>query len=279
MIQLGVYNTLTILRETEPGLYLGDDEGEAILLPHKYKPETYEIGDQIEVFVYLDHEERPVATTLEPYVTLNTFGFLRCAEVTQYGAFMDWGLEKQLFVPFQEQSERMEAGTGYVVYLYLDELTNRLVGSSKVDKFLDHENITVRPFEKVKILVTHISEQGVNVIINGIHKGLIYIEDVFEDIRVGDYIDAYIKKIRPDNKIDVVLQIPGYRSIEPNANYILEELKEAGGFLNLHDKSDPKEIRNRLGMSKKSFKKAIGTLYKDRQILIREDGIKIVGQS
>lgn len=276
MIKLGEYNTLEILRETEPGLYLGDDEDNVVLLPHKYKPETYEIGDEIKVFIYLDNEERPIATTLEPFLLLNTFGYLHCSDVTEFGAFMDWGLEKQLFVPFKEQARPMKKGSWYIVYLYLDEQTNRLVGSSKTNRFLQNENLTVEPFQEVDVLVTHITEKGANVIINGIHHGLIYIDDIFEDIRSGDRMKAFVKNIREDNKIDVVLQAPGYRSIEPNANYIREELEAAGGFLPLHDKSDPETIKNQLGMSKKSFKKAIGTLYKDKQILIKEDGIELI---
>jgi predicted RNA-binding protein (virulence factor B family) len=150
------------------------------------------------------------------------------------------------------------------------------VGSSKTNHFLQNDTLTVETFQEVDILVTHITDKGANVIINGQHKGLIYIEDIFEDIRTGDKMKAFVKKIRPDHKIDVVLQPPGYRSIEPNANYIREELEAAGGFLPLHDKSDPEEIKNLLGMSKKSFKKAIGTLYKDKQIAIKEDGIELL---
>jgi predicted RNA-binding protein (virulence factor B family) len=276
MIQLGEYNTLTILRDTEPGLYLGDTEENVVLLPHKYKPESFEIGDEIKVFVYLDNEERPISTTLDPYLLLNTFGYLHCSDVTKYGAFMDWGLEKQLFVPFKEQARPMKKGNWYIVYLYLDELTNRLVGSSKTNRFLQNENLTVQKYDEVDILVTHLTEKGANVIINGVHKGLIYQEDIFEDIRTGDRLKAFVSNIREDNKIDVVLQQPGYRSIEPNANFILDELKAVGGFLPLHDKTDPDTIKNELGMSKKSFKKAIGTLYKDKQINIKEDGIELI---
>jgi predicted RNA-binding protein (virulence factor B family) len=276
MMNLGEYNTLHIVRETDPGLFLADTEGNEVLLPHKYKPETYEIGDAISVFLYLDNEERPIATTLQPFVAKNNFGYLQCSDVTKYGAFMDWGLEKQLFVPFKEQARPMKEGSWYIVYVYLDEKTNRLVGSSKTDKYLDNSHLTISKFDEVDILVTHLTEKGANVIINGKHKGLIYIEDIFEDIRTGDRIKAFIKKIRDDNKIDVVLQAPGYRSIEPNANYILDELKAAGGFLPLHDKTDPDTIKNELGMSKKSFKKAIGTLYKDKQILIKDSGIELL---
>ncbi|MDT0556606.1 CvfB family protein [Patiriisocius hiemis] len=276
MITLGEYNTLKILRETDPGLYLGDEEGNDILLPHKYKPANYSLEDELEVFVYLDNEERPIATTLKPYLTINTFGYLHCSDVNKYGAFMDWGVEKHLFVPFREQARPMKVGNWYIVYMYLDELTKRLVGSSKTNNFVSNDDVTLERYDEINVLVTHITEKGANVIINGKHKGLIYNEDIFEDIRSGDTFVAYVKKVRHDNKIDVVLQPPGYKSIEPNANFILDELKAAGGFIGLHDKSDPEAIKNELGMSKKSFKKAIGTLYKDKQIIIKDDGIELV---
>ena len=278
MFEIGKHNKLTILRDTDPGLYLGnvEESDEVVLLPHKYKPESYNIGDEIRVFIYLDNEERPVATTLEPFVLLNTFGYLHCSDVTKHGAFMDWGLEKQLFVSFKEQARPMKINNWYIVYLYLDEKTNRLAGSSKTNQFLQNDTLTIQRFEEVNILVTHLTEKGANVIINGVHKGLIYLEDIFEDIRTGDRIKAFVKKIRDDNKIDIVIQTPGFKSIEPNAQYILDELKATGGFLPLHDKSSPETIKENLGLSKKSFKKAIGSLYKNKQIVIKEDGIELL---
>jgi len=278
MIEIGKHVTLTILRDTEPGLYLGKDMDaeEVVLLPHKYKPESFEIGDEIEVFIYLDYDERVIATTLEPFVLLNSFGYLRCAAVSNHGAFMEWGLEKHLFVSFKEQARPMKVDNWYIVYMYLDEQTNRLAGASKTNQFLQNDNLTVKQYEEVNILVTHLTEKGANVIINGVHKGLIYIEDIFEDIRTGDRLKAYIKKIRLDNKIDVVLQTLGYKSIEPNAQFILDELKASGGFIALHDKSAPEAIKDLLGLSKKSFKRAIGSLYKDKQIIIKEDGIELI---
>jgi len=276
MIKIGEYNDLDIIRETPQGVYLGDSEGNEILLPNKYVPEEFKIWDTLHVFVYLDHEERPVATTLKPYIQLNEFAHLRCMVVNEVGAFMDWGLEKQLFVPFKEQARPMKEGNWYIVYMYMDEKTNRLVGSSKTRKHLSNENITVSKFDKVNVLVTHITEKGANVIINQKHEGLIYIENIFEDIRTGDKMEAYIKKVRDDGKIDVVVQPEGYKSIEPNAEFIYEELKAAGGFLPLHDKSDPEEIKNQLGLSKKLFKKAIGALYRDKMIAIKEDGIELL---
>ena len=278
MLKLGEYQTLTILRDTDPGLFLGNPEGDEVLLPNKYRPDSFEIGDELDVFVYLDYDERPVATTLTPYLTLNSFGYLHCADVNEFGAFMDWGVQKQLFVPFKEQARPMKVGNWYIVYLYLDEQTQRLVGSSKTNKYLTNDNVDIEKFAEVDILVTHLTEKGANAIVNGKHHGLIYEGDIFEDIRTGDRIKAYVKKIRSDNKIDLVLQPPGYRSIEPNANYVLDELKAAGGFLPLHDKSDPETIKNELGLSKKSFKKAIGSLYKDKQIVIKEDGIELLAE-
>lgn len=276
MIQIGVFNTLTINRETDPGLFLEDSEGNEVLLPHRYKPASYKIGDELKVFVYLDNEERPIATTETPLLTLHSFGYLQCSDVNKYGAFMDWGLTKELFVPFKEQARPMRVGSWYTVYLYLDEKTGRLVGSSKTQKFLDNKELSVETFDEVDVMVTHITELGANVIVNGKHSGLIHINDIFEDIRPGDELKAFIKKVRPDNKLDIVLHSPGYRSIEPNANYVLEELRAAGGFLPLHDKTDPETIKNELGLSKKSFKKAIGSLYRDKQILIKEDGIELI---
>ena len=276
MIRLGEYNTLEILRETDPGLYLGDTQENVVLLPHRYKPENFNIGDMLEVFVYLDYEERPVATTLTPHILLNDFGYLHCSDVNEFGAFMDWGVQKQLFVPFKEQARPMKVGNWYIVYLSMDEQTNRLVGSSKTNKYLNNDTVTLQKFDEIDIMVTHITDLGANVIVDGKHKGLIFINDIFEDIRTGDTMKAFVKSVRDDNKIDVVLQSPGYRSIEPNANFILEELKAAGGFMALHDKSEPQDIKNELGMSKKSFKKAIGTLYKDKQILIKADGIELI---
>lgn len=282
MFEIGKYNTLTILRKTKVGLFLGtpetDPEGiHDILLPNKYVPNEFEIGEEIVVFVYLDYEERPVATTLEPYILLNEFALLRVNHVNKIGAFMDWGMEKDILVPFKEQARPMEKGKRYLVYLYLDEKTNRLVASSKTNQFLNNDNLTVEKGEEVDLIVSHITEMGINVIINGKHKGLLYKDEVYDDsIRTGDRMRAYIKNIRPDNKIDVSLQKQGYQNIEPNANKILNELKASRGFLRLTDNSHPEDIKTVLKMSKKTFKKAIGALYKEKLIEIKEDGIYLI---
>ena len=273
MLGIGEYHTLIIDRDTEPGLFLRNEEGDEVLLPNKYKPETFSLEDEIEVFVYLDHQERPVATTLKPYVKLDEFAYLKCVEVSDIGAFLDWGLEKHLFVPYREMASKMRKGSWYLIFCYLDEESGRLVGSSKTNAFLDNSDITVEPFQEVDIIVANPTDLGMNVIVNEIHQGLIFSGDIFQDLQPGDRLKAWVKKTRPDGKIDITLQRPGYRSIEPNAQDILNEIELKGGHLKLTDKSSPQEVQRVLQMSKKSFKKAIGTLYKQHLIEIKEDGI------
>jgi hypothetical protein len=273
MINIGEYNVLEILREKEPGLFLGDDEGNEVLLPNRYKPESFKIYDKLDVFVYLDNEERLVAVTDKPFITKGEFALLRCNAVTSIGAFLDWGMMKELFCPFKEQAFKMKKGGWYLVYCYLDEETNRLVASSKTNHFLDNKELTVSEFDEVDLIVSHPSELGMNVIVNKKHLGLIYNDNIFTDLSVGDKLKGVVKKIRPGNKLDISLGQIGYRNIEPNAQRILDELEDNSGFLPLTDKSDPEKIKSELQMSKKSFKKAVGSLYKQRSIEIREDGI------
>jgi predicted RNA-binding protein (virulence factor B family) len=276
MIHLGEYNTLEILRDTEPGLFLGDGADGEILLPNRYVPKVFEIGEKIEVFAYLDNEERPVATTDKPYIKNGDFALLRCNQVTDFGAFLDWGLVKELFCPFREQAFKMKPGGWYLVHCYLDDESERLVASSKTNSFLDNKDLTVAQFDDVDLIVSHPSHLGMNVIVNKIHLGLVFKDDIYKDISVGDRLKGIIKKVRNDNKLDISLNQIGYRNIEPNAEHILNELHDNGGFLPVHDKSDPEQIKDLLQMSKKSFKKAIGTLYKERQITINEKGINLV---
>lgn len=273
MIALGTYNTLEILRDTSVGLFLGDGEGNDILLPNKYVPEDYEIGQSLTVFCYLDHSERPVATNLDPDILVNEFQMLKVVEVNEFGAFMDWGLEKHLLVPFREQRSKMIEGHWYVVYCYLDQQSNRLVGSNKIDKFLSNETLSVSEGDVVDLVVSRKTDLGYEVIINNQHKGLVYLNEIFKTLAIGDNTKGVIKKIRPDNKIDVSLQPLGEKILEPAANKIYDQLKAHGGFLGLHDKSDPELIKAELQMSKKVFKKGIGTLYKARKIEIKDDGI------
>ena len=276
MIDIGVYHNLKIERSLPQGVYLTNDDGDEVLLPKKYVPQVFKIGDEIEVFVYLDHQERIVATTLKPFATINSFAFLKCAAVSDFGAFLEWGLEKHLFVPFKEQVNKMKVGSSYLVYVYFDELSERLVASSKTNKFIDNKLVLLSSFDEVDIIVSHPSAKGWNVIVNQKHSGLVYSDEVFQKINVGDQMKAFVKKVRPDNKIDITLQKHGYRSIEPNAAMVLRLLQAEGGFLALNDKSSPDEIRDMVQLSKKNFKKAIGSLYKQRIIKIEEDGISLV---
>lgn len=276
MLAIGTFHTLRIDRTTLVGLFLTDGTND-VLLPIKYVPKNFEIGDEIEVFVYLDHEERPVATTLMPYITLNGFAFLRVNYINEFGAFMDWGLEKDLFVPFKEQARPMEQGKRYMIHMLVDEKTNRLFGSSKLNQFLSKEPLNLEQGHEVDLIISHITDLGINVIINGTHKGLVYKNEVYDDkIRPGDEAKGYIKMIRPDGKIDITLQKPGFESVEENAQIILDELKARKGFLRLNDNSHPDDIKTILKMSKKTFKKSIGTLYKQKLIEIKDDGIYLI---
>lgn len=271
-MKLGKFNTLKILRDTRVGLFLGD-ENQDVLLPNKYVPKKFEIGEELDVFVYLDHEERITATTLKPYIQLGEFAYLKVNYTNQFGAFLDWGLEKDLFVPFKEQARTMETGKRYLVYMYLDEKSNRLVASSKLNQFLEQENINLEIGQQVDLIVSHITELGINVIINSTYKGLLYKDEVFENLSPGKKLKGFIKAIRPDKKIDVALTKQGFEAVEEHAQKILDELRASKGFLRLNDNSHPEEIKTVLKMSKKSFKKAIGSLYKQKLISIKEDGI------
>ncbi|SEP63689.1 CvfB family protein [Flavobacterium urocaniciphilum] len=275
MLEIGVYHTLKIDRETKVGLFLVNEKDE-VLLPNKYVPADFKIGDDITVFVYLDHEERPVATTLKPYITVNNFGVLKVNYINKFGAFLDWGLEKDLFVPFKEQARPMEKDKRYVVHLYKDSKTNRLVASSKINQFLDIEPLDVEPNQEVDLMVTHITDIGINVIINGKFKGLAYKNEVFDTISPGYKTKGYIKTIRPDGKIDVSFRKLGFEAIDDSAQQILDALKQNDGSLKLNDNSHPEEIKSVLKMSKKTFKKAIGSLYKQKLIDINNEGIQLV---
>lgn len=275
MLQIGQYNTLQVLRNTKVGLFLGDEEHD-VLLPNKYVPKEYFIGDEMTVFIYLDHEERPVATTLKPYVKLNEFAHLKVNHVNKFGAFLDWGLEKDLFVPFKEQATKMEVDKRYLIYMYLDEQTNRLVGTSKVNKYFSEEIPDFEPNEEVSVMISHFTDLGVNVIIENKYKGLVFADEVFKDLKLGTKTKAYIKQVRLDGKIDLTFKKIGVEAIDDDAHLILNELKANNGYLGLHDKSHPEEIKSVLQMSKKAFKKAVGNLYRQRLIDIRDNGISLL---
>lgn len=255
------------------GLFLGDNEGTEVLLPNKFVPQEYSLEDEINIFCYLDNEERPTATTQTPKIIRNNFGFLKVVDINGFGAFLDWGLDKQLFVPFSEQAKKLELGQEYVVYCFLDEQTFRLAASSRIENFLENQNISLIEGDQVELIVYRQTQLGWEVIIDHKHKGLLFNSDIFSPIQVGDFITGYIKTIRHDKKIDVVLNPQGSSALEPAANKIYKRLTESNGYLALHDKSPAENIYQQLQMSKKTFKKAIGTLYKKKKIEIKSDGV------
>ncbi len=277
-MKVGQYNTLKVLRGTSVGMYLGDEEDNDVLLPHKYIPDTAAIGQDIEVFIYRDSEDRLIATTLRPLIELNGFACLEIVGVSAFGAFADWGLEKDLFIPFREQQKKLKTGDWVVIYLYLDETTDRLVGSCKIHRYFKNDRIeNLEPGQEADLLVFEKTDLGLNVVINNLYKGLIYHNEIFKRVAWGDQIKGYIKTIREDGKIDVSLQKLGFREIiEPNSAVILEKLKQEGGILQLSDHSDPQEIMEKLEMSKKNFKKALGNLYKQKLISLDEHSVRLL---
>ncbi len=276
MAEIGKLNTLRVVKEVDFGLYLDGGEHGEILIPKRYVPENCKPEDNIEVFIYLDSEDRIIATTEKPYIKVGEFAMLQVVAVNQMGAFLYWGLPKDLLVPFREQKQKMEEGKWYIVTAYLDPDSKRLVASAKIDKFLDNLPPDYEDGEEVDLLISGESDLGFNAIINSMHLGVLYKNEVFQPLKKGDKIKGYIKKIREDEKIDLILQKPGYQKVDDISMKIVDILKEHGGFIAITDKSDPDTIYNLFGVSKKTFKKAIGSLYKLRIISINDEGIKLV---
>ena len=275
-IKLGDYNRLTIVKEVDFGIYLdGGDEGE-ILLPKRYVPENCKPGDELEVFLYLDQDERLIATTQHPLAKVGEFACLEVAWVNQYGAFLTWGLMKDLFCPFHEQKQRMEIGNRYVVAVFIDEESYRIAASAKVEHFFATDFPPYQPGEKVDLLVWQTTDLGFKVIIDHAYPGLVYRSQVFKSIRIGDSLQGYIMGVRPDGKIDVSLQPHGRQQTTDFAETLLQYLKDHDGFCELGDKSDAQDIKHRFEVSKKVYKKAIGDLYRRRLITLEDDGIRLV---
>lgn len=276
MVKIGKNCTLEIIRLTEPGAFLDGGPYGDILLPNRYVPKNCKVGDDVEVFISFDSEDRIVATTDFPKVMVDEFAVLEVIDVNQFGAFLDWGLPKDLFVPFREQLLKMEKGKKYVVYVYVDHKTGRIAATSKIKKFVNKEDIAFAQGDEVDLLVAYPTELGFNAIINKSHLGIIYFNEIFKPLTIGDQLKGYIKNIREDGKIDLSLEKQGYQKVDPVSVAILEKLKLNGGTLPLSDKSDPELIKKELGISKKTFKQAIGALYKSKQITIAADSIKLV---
>ena len=275
MIELGKFNTLRGEKSTPQGIYLGDGVGNEVLLPNAYIPKGFRVGDDIEVFIYHDSEERPVATTLRPYVIRGEMASLECSNVVPFGAFFRWGLAKELLVPAAlQQTPIIDEEERHIVYVMEDEVSGRLVGTTKISRYLDNRDIgELKPGDQVHLMVFGETELGMKVVVEKKYEGLIFHDDIFKPLYIGDELHGYIKKIRSDNKLDIVLEKFGYRKVEPGSEKILQALSDNEGFLPLHDKSDPELIKAKLHMSKKVFKKAIGALYKQRIISIDEKGI------
>ncbi len=274
MADIGKLNTLLVMREAEQGLYLDGDNLGDILIPKRYVPEGTAVDDEIEVFIYTDSEDRIIATTEKPHAMVGEFGAMKVVHVNKFGAFMDWGLMKDLFVPFREQKMKMLEGNTYVVFVYLDLDTDRVAASAKLDQFLDETPPTFEQGEEVEIIIAQRTDLGYKVIINETHWGLIFKNEIFGNIQIGDKRKAYIKNMRDDDKIDVSLQKEGYERIDSVSKTILQKIEDESGFLALTDKSSPEEISATFGISKKAFKKAIGTLYKQRLIELDTHGIR-----
>ncbi len=275
-IQLGKYNQLEVVKEVDFGMYLNGDEDGEILLPKRYVPEGCKPGDVLNVFIYLDMDERLVATTLEPYVQVGEFACLEVAWVNQFGAFLDWGLMKDLFVPFREQKAKMQKGGRYVVHVHLDDESYRIVASAKVERFLSKEQPSYLPGEEVHVLVWQQTELGYKVIVDNRFSGMLYHNEIFQPLEVGMQMNAFVKHVREDGKIDLVLQKGGAKRVEDFSEVLLRFIKDNGGYTSINDKTDAEIIYHTFGVSKKTFKKAVGDLYKKRMVTLEDDGIHLV---
>jgi predicted RNA-binding protein (virulence factor B family) len=277
MIEQGKYIVLKIQKRSSFGLFLADESGEEVLLPNKYCTDEMKPGETVRVFIYKDSEGKKVATTLTPKIFIHEFALLKVTAVTSVGAFLDWGLEKELMVPFREQKQKMELGRWYIVFLDLDRKSDRLYASNRVERFLQNDQITVKEGDEVDLVILQKTDLGYSAIINHTHKGLLFDNEIFQEIRVGDRLKGYVKKIRDDRKIDLTVQPIGFRNFnDSNSELIYKILEENNGFLSITDKSSPQEIYSQFGISKKAFKKSLGSLYKQRKIDIADEGIKLL---
>ena len=274
-VQVGQYNNLTVNRKVEFGFYL-DFGGEGILLPKRFAPSNLRIGDELNVFVYHDSENRLIATTQKANAVVGEIAKMKVVSVTQQGAFLDWGLMKDLFVPASKQVSGMRLGGEYLVLLYIDEMTGRVAATEKIEALMSNDDLTVKEMELVDLLVYRNSELGFVMIINNKHIGILHSNEVFQELKAGDRVKGFIKKIRPDNIIDLVLGKPGFDKVEDEGGKILRLLQENNGYLPFHDKSAPEEIYAFFGMSKKTFKMTTGNLYKQKKIEFTKTGIKLL---
>ena len=276
-ISIGQYNTLEVVREADPGLYLGT-EAESVLLPWVYVPEGTKVGAQLRVFVYTDSEDRPIATTLTPTAVVGDFAYLEVVAVTKHGAFLNWGLAKDLFAPFNELHSRLEVGDKHVFAVSLDERDGRVKASGELRRYFDYDVEDVEEGDEVDLLVYGKNDVGTLVVVDGRHAGIVYRDETFRTLRMGDELTGYVKLVRPDNKLDIRLQRVGAEAADDGQRIVLDALRANGGSLALHDKSSPEAIQRALGLSKKAFKRALGGLYKARRVELLDDGVKLLDE-
>jgi len=276
MVKLGQFNLLRVIKKVDFGLYLDGDKFGDILLPRKYADKNVVIGDSIEVFIYLDSEDRIVATTLKPKALVGECAYLKVIEINRIGAFMDWGLPKDLLVPFNQQQKPMQKGYSYTVYLYVDELTERIAGSTRLEDFLNQRPDSLLPNQSVELMIYGKSDLGFKAVIDGRYLGQLYQNEVFRPLHYGEKLPGFIKKVRQDGKVDLSLQLAPHLDRSSLVDSILAYLRGNDGVSPLTDKSPPDDIYATFGVSKASYKKALGQLYKNRQILIEKHQITLL---
>lgn len=276
MTRTGEYNTLKIKKETDFGVYLDGGDGQEILLPKRYVPRGAKPGDELEVFLYHDSENRLIATTDKPFGIVGDIVNLKAVDITAQGAFLDWGLVKDLFVPKSQQLSKMVKGQEYLVRIYLDELTGRVAATEKIDPYLSNENLTVKEKDVVDLVIYRRTDIGFVTIINNLHTGVLHYSDQFRPMDIGDRFKGFIKAIKEGNLVDVAPGQSGYKKVEDEGEKILRLLRENDGYLPYHDKSDPEEIYAFFGMSKKTFKMTTGSLYKQQKIAFTKTGIQLL---
>lgn len=274
MLNIGEYNELIVDTEVDFGLYLTSEE-DRILLPQKYVPEGTKLGDTLKVFVYTDSEDRPIATTLEPNGIVDDFVFLQAKDVTSFGTFMDWGLEKDLLVPKSEQQDKMVPGKKYLIKICFDEATGRVYGTAKISVNCDKDTNELTEGQQVDLLIHSRTNIGIMAVVDNRYYGMLYINEIYRDLEIGDTCTGYIMRLREDKKIDLTLKKPGFGSVKDSEDTIVNVLKEAGGFLACHDKSSPEDIKKHFSMSKKEFKRAVGGLFKKGLLELKKDGIAL----
>ena len=278
MVEIGRFNTLTVVKIVDFGVYLDGGERGEILMPKEYVPANCFPDDEVKAFVYFDSEDRIVATTEHPHVMVGEFAFLKVVALSPVGAFLDWGLMKDLLVPYKEQKMTMREGKWYLVYVRLDPITGRIMASEKVEKFLNNIPPQYKYNQEVDLMVVEDGEIGYKVIVNNLHWGMIYHNQVFQRLEKGEHLKGYVKEVRDDDKLDISLTPLGYQKVDGIAKVILDALQVKGGFLPVHDKSDPDVIYSLFRCSKKAFKQAVGALYKQHLIVLEKDGIRLTEQ-